>query len=274
MLSGLIIGRMLIRSLLLGLLVVIPLAHASAESLQQLVRDAAYNEAQAHKDSTAWKYRIDKRTDGRLLTEEQVDSADGPVFQLFAIDGKALNAQQQKDEAARIEKIEKDLSLQKKIRQRHLADEQRLNDLLKLLPKAFLFHLVRTDGDIATVRFQPNPQFHSSGYEERVMRALEGELMINRREKRIAHLRGRLTRDIKFGFGILGRVDEGGVFELGRVEVLPGVWKTNQITIQISGQFSFFTTLSKDQSEARSEFVRVPKGLSVKQAYTLLENTR
>ena len=261
-------------SYLLLLLLAVPAQAALAESPENLVRDAAYNEAQAHAQPVAWEYRVDKLVEGKKLTEEQIDTKYGPVYRLLAVDGKPLDAAQQATEAARVHKLQTDTRLQQKALDRHKADEQRLSDLLALLPKAFLFNVKSVNGDEETLGFHPNPKFHSQSYELRVMRALEGELVINTREKRIAHLNGMLAQQVSFGFGILGRIDKGGVFEIGRLEVTPGVWKTTLIRIQVAGQFSFFATISKQEYEVRSNFIKLPDGITVPEAYAMLDKTQ
>lgn len=255
------------------LLLAFPHNRACAQSVEGLVRDAAYNESQAHAKPSYWEYRVEKQVASGKLTEEQVDTSDGPVYRTLAIDGKPLNAGQRAQEAERIRKLQSEPRLQRKALEHHRQDEKTLAELLVLLPKAFTFQVKSVNGEEETLAFHPNPQFHSDSYEVRVMQALEGELVINTREKRITHLSGKLAEQVEFGYGLLGRVNKGGVFEIGRIEAAPGEWKTNLIRIQISGRFTFFATISKQEYETRSGFTRVPDHITIPQAYALLAST-
>jgi hypothetical protein len=236
------------------------------------VHDAAYNEAHAHTADGGWIYRVQKRVDGHMLTEDQVDTPHGPIYRVRAIDGKPLNAAQQSKEQQRETLLLHDPGLQAKAKKHYQEDEQQLQKLLLLLPRAYVFSEKSRSGDSEVLTFQPNPAFHPDGYEQRVMQALEGDLVINLRDKRIASMRGHIFRKVEFGFGILGRIDPGGTFDLGRDEIAPDLWKTTLIHIDVSGRFSFFATITKQEYEVRSDFHRVPENLSVEQAFHLLDH--
>lgn len=261
------------RLTLLLLLPVLAVRYASAENLHQLVQDAAYNEAQAHMNSTKWAYMVKKRVGNQMLTEEQVDTKGGPVYRLVAINGKTLNAGQRQSEANRVNSLLRSPRLQEKVKNHYERDERQLADLLKVLPRVFLFQYEGMKGENETIAFRPNPHVHMSGYEGRVMQALKGKLVINVREKRIASFSGGLFKQVDFGFGLLGKINQGGTFEVDRKEVSPGVWKTNLIHIDISGRFSFFATISKQEYEIRWNFRKVPDDITVPQAYKLLDRT-
>jgi hypothetical protein len=246
---------------------------AAAEDPAALVRDAAYNEAHAQAQAQKWEYRVEKRVDGHMLTEEQVDTLAGPVYRLLAIDGKPLNTDQQKTEEKREQQFLHSASLQAKAKKQYQDDEHELQTLLQLLPKAFLFQEKEQNGDIEVLTFHPNPAFHPETYPQRVMQALDGEIVIHLRDKRIAQIKGRIFQNVEFGFGILGRIDQGGTFEIGREEIAPDLWKTTLIHIDITGRFSFFATIGKQEFEQRSDFHRVAGDLSVPGATQLLQQT-
>jgi hypothetical protein len=247
---------------------------ACAEDLAALVHDAAYNEAHAHTSAGGWAYRVQKRVGGHMLTEEQIDTPQGPVYRLLAIDGKALNAEQQQKEKAREREFLSDPGREAKAKKQYLGDERQFQKLLQLLPQAYLFQEELQSGDYEVLSFRPNPAFHPEGYVQRVMQSLEGEIVIDLQDKRISHLNGRVFRRVEFGFGILGRIDQGGTFEIGRKQVAPDLWKTTLIHIDVSGRFSFFASVTRQEYEMRSDFHRVPENLSVRQAFHLLDPMR
>ena len=244
---------------------------AFAEDPAALVHDASYNEVQAHTESGGWAYQIEKRVDGKVLTEEQIDTPKGPVYRVMAIDGKPLNAAQQQKEKAREQELLNNPALEAKADKEYKDDEHQLQKLLQLLPEAFLFQEKSQSGRYEVLSFRPNPAFHPDGYVQRVMQALEGEVTIDLQDKRIAHMNGRVAHKVEFGFGILGRIDQGGTFEIGRQEVAPNLWRTTLIHIDVTGRFSFFATVTRQEYEVRSNFRRVPENLTVRQAFQLLD---
>jgi hypothetical protein len=244
-----------------------------AEDPVALVRDAAYNEAHAHAKADQWTYRLQKRVDGHVLTEQQIDTTTGPVYRVLAIDGAPLNAAQLRKEKDREEKFLRDPELQATARKHYESDDRQLQKLLQLLPGAFLFQEKSQSGDEEVLAFRPNPAFRPDGYVQRVMQALHGDIVINLRDRRIAQLHGTIFQKVEFGFGILGRIDPGGTFEIGRESISPGQWKTTLIRIDITGRFSFFATVGKQEYEQRSDFQRVPGNLSVADAFRMLNQT-
>jgi hypothetical protein len=68
----------------------------------------------------------------------------------------------------------------------------------------------------------------------------------------------------------MGRIDNGGTIEIGRLQVGPSRWKTALINIQLSGRLVFFKTISKPQDETRSDFRAVSGDLSLLEASQLL----
>ena len=252
------------------LLAVTALRPVFAEDPAALVHDAAYNEAHAHAKADQWEYRVEKRVDGHMLTEQQIDTSAGPVYRLLAIDGAPLNPAEQQKERDREQRFLRDPGLQATARKQFESDDRQLQQLLQLLPNAFLFQEKSQSGDDEVLTFRPNPHFHPDGYAQRVMQALQGEIVINLRDRRIAHISGKIFKKVEFGFGILGRIDPGGTFEIGREEISTGQWKTILIRIDITGRFSFFATVGKQEYEQRSDFQRIPGDFSVGAAFEML----
>jgi len=61
-----------------------------------------------------------------------------------------------------------------------------------------------------------------------VLHALDGIVFIDLHEKRIARLSVSLETRVKFGYGLIGHVEQGGTTEITRVNLLPGVWKNER----------------------------------------------
>src|ERR1700761_1335374 len=148
----------LFRIALISTLAFAPLFAASAQpiALQQLVKDVAYNEVRDRQTQSCWIYRVERTIDGQTRSEEQVESADGPVFRLIAIDGKPLTGDQAKRENARLDKLLTDPGEQQKAKQLHERDEERLVRLTALLPTAFVYQFDGQDGDQIRLKFSPN----------------------------------------------------------------------------------------------------------------------
>jgi hypothetical protein len=236
----------------------------------ELINEVVANELTDRVQHRKWMYLIDKREGKQTLTEEQVDTRDGPFYRLLAVDGTPLNPDQLQRENARMDRLLHDPSQQLKVKQGHDADEQKLEKLMRLMPGAFLYDYDGVDGNLVRLKFRPNANYDPPTYEARVVHGLAGTILIDPQQKRLAKLSGQLINRVEFGYGLLGHIDNGGTVEIGRVQVGPSQWKTALINIQLSGRLVFFKTISKQEYETRSDFRAVSSDLSLLEAGQLL----
>jgi len=255
------------------LLAVLCAASAPAQSsppvAAELVNVVVTNELADRVERRKWMYVIEKQDGKQTLTEKQVETKEGPLYRLLAIDGRPLNPGQRQQDDARIDRLLRDPSEQAKVKRAQDEDEQKLEMLMHLMPDAFLYDYDSAEGNLVEVKFRPNPNYYPSTYEARVVHSLAGTILIDSQQKRLVKLSGQLTSSVEFGYGLLGRIDNGGTVEIGRAEVGPLQWKTALINIQLSGHLVLFKTISKQEYEIRSDFRAVPDDLSLSQANEL-----
>jgi hypothetical protein len=241
----------------------------SAPTAGELVAAVVVNELADREQLRKWIWMIEKRVGKETLTEEQVETRDGPLYRLLAIDGAALNLSQRQQDDARLGRLLNDPGLLLKLKQAQDDDELKLQNLLTLMPHAFLYDFDGVEENLLRINFRPNPGYTPPSYEARVIHSLAGTLLIDPDRKRMSKVVGHLMNRVEFGYGLLGRIDSGTV-EFGRVEVGPQQWKTAFINIHFSGRIAIFKTVSKDQYERRSDFRLVASNLSLAEAKNLL----
>ena len=235
----------------------------------ELMRAVAANELSDREKLRKWICMVEKRAGKQTLTEVQVETKEGPLFRLLAIDGTALNSDQRQQDDARIGKLMKDPRPLLKLKQAEDEDELKLQKLLSLMPQAFVFDYDGIEESLLRVKFRPNPDYSPPTYEARVIHNLAGTILIDSKQTRLARISGQLMNQVTFGFGLLGRIDSG-TLEFERVEVGPQQWKTAFINIHFSGRAVIFKTVNKDQYERRSDFRAVSSDLSLSDARDLL----
>jgi hypothetical protein len=244
------------------------LAQSALPLAGELVNVVVANEL-ADRVERKWMYTIEKQDGKQTLTEEQVETKNGPLYRLVAIDGRPLSPDQRQQDEARIDRLLNNPSEQLKVKRAHDEDEQKLETLMHLMPEAFLYDYDGLEGDLVRVKFRPKPNYNPPTYEARVVHSLAGTILIDSQQKRLARLSGQLINPVEFGYGLLGHIDNGGTVKIGRVEVGPSQWKTALIDIQLSGRLVLFKTISKQEYEIRSDFLAVPDDLSLSQANEL-----
>ncbi len=230
------------------------------------------NEVTDRAAQSNWIYRVTKVVDQQTLSEVEVETKDGPVYRLLAINDTPLDSGQREREAARLDQLVRDPSQQLAVKKQFDADEHRLENLVRLLPDAFIYTYDGWDGVYARLNFRPDPAFVPPTQESKVLRSMAGTILIDPDQKRLSRLSGHLVENVDFGFGILGHIAKGGTFQIERTQVSSSHWKTDLIDIHVNGRMLLFKTLSKEQHETRSDFELVPKDLDLRQAEQLLQS--
>ncbi len=245
-------------------------AQAAAEAPAQLVRDVVYNELHDHEAHGFWRYWVTKQAQHQKLVEDQVETVDGPVARLVQTNGQALTAEARKQEEARMTALLGSSEEQARRKQEYADDEKRIGRIVALLPDAFLYDYDGEENGCTRLKFRPNPAYPARSMEARVFHAMQGTLWVDSRLKRMVRLQGRLEENVDFGFGLLGRLNQGGWFDLQRKQVSESDWKTEHLEVHMSGRALLFKTIARETSEQRGGFTRVPAGLSLAQAMQML----
>ncbi|HTW48675.1 MAG TPA: hypothetical protein VMD92_12050 [Acidobacteriaceae bacterium] len=230
-----------------------------------------WNELHDRERESHWQYRSECVSSSQDLVREQVETDQGPVFRVLALDGAPLDEAQREREDARLNEYLHDPARIAHILHAHEEDEARLAAVMQMLPDAFLFDY---DGpataDVARIAFRPNPAFVPSGYEARIVHALAGTITVNLRLRRMIEMRGTLLSRVDFGYGFLGHVEKGGTFTIHRRQVNAEHWKTDLVDVHVQGKVLLLKTVSKDQREARSDFRPVAVSTTLAEARDML----
>jgi hypothetical protein len=235
-----------------------------------LVREVVTNELADRVQQRKWLCLIGKREGKQTVLKEQVDTQDGPLYRLLAIDGVPLDPGQRQRDDARIDRLLHDPSQQLTVKQGHDQDEQQIEKLMRLMPGTFLYAYDGVEGSLVRLSFRPDPSYNPPTYEARVAHSMAGAILIDPQQKRLAKFSGRLMDRVEFAYGILGHINSGGTVEIERMQVAPSQWKTARIEIQISGRLVFFKTISKQEHETRWSYKAVPEDLGLEEASHLL----
>jgi hypothetical protein len=237
----------------------------------QLVRELVYNELNDHQGHGYWRYWIERRSQKGTRTEDQVETADGPLARLALSNGRPLSVEEQQAEETRLKRLLSSPQEQARHRQEYAEDEKRIGRIVALLPDAFLYAYDGEENGCYRLRFRPNPGYPARSIEARIFHAMSGKLWVDARYTRLARLDGHLTENVDFGFGILGRLYKDGWFRLERTQVSPKDWKTQRLEVHMQGRAMLFKTIAREASEQRDGFVPVEAGMNLVQGMMLLQ---
>jgi len=265
-------ARVLLAASLLASCMAVTAAHAQSQAnAQQLVKDVVFNELKATKDdNTHWMYFSNETAADGRQSREVVETKDGVIYRVMGVEGRPLSAEERKQEDQRIQKLLKNPGEQKKQQKARDEDARKAKEMLEMLPTAFIWK-IQSEGE-STIRlsFTPNPNFDPPTRETKVFHNMEGTMVVDRRQKRMKLLSGRLANDVEFGGGFFGRLHKGGTFLVEQTDVGGGHWQPVLTDVHITGRALFFKTIKEQQHEVCSKFHRVPDSLSLSQAAEML----
>src|ERR1700678_2773450 len=209
-------------------------AQSPAQSAHDLVKDVVYNELQERRQVSLWQYREEKRVGSQTTIQQEVETRSGMVYRVLARQGRPLDPAAQKRETERLNNLARNSAEQARMKGEAQAEEQRLQRLITAMPEAFSYtYDGMADGNLR-LKFVPNPAYAPQTYEARVYHALAGEIWIQPQLKRLVKIDAHILTEIDFGYGLWGRIEKGGSFQIERAHVVPNRWKTTVLDVHIS----------------------------------------
>jgi hypothetical protein len=261
------------------------LAHAGQTPAMppgDLVRATVQNEIKASATPTErHMFASLKETAHGSQTKLYCETKDAMAGMAIAYDGKPLTAQQRQAEETRLQQLMNDSAELAKKRQREKEDADRVTRIVRAMPDAFLYEYAGTEpgkpglgreGDeLIRLNFRPNPKYDPPSRVEQVLSGMQGELLIDANQRRIARIDGTLFKDVGFGWGILGHLDKGGHFLVEQGDVGDGTWDMRRMGLAFTGKILLFKHLDIKSTETYSDFRTVPANLTFAQGVDLLK---
>jgi len=237
----------------------------------QLLKTVIDKEVAADKtDQSLWMYTSDVKKPRSEIAQRVIETKQGILYLHISLDGQPLSQQQQKKEKERIRKLASNPDEPTRLERAQTEDGDKAQQMLALLPQAFVASYGEHRGDLIALNVSPNPQFRPTSHEAQVFLAMAGTVWVNPKENRLAEIDGHLLHKVEFGGGLLGHLDKGGEFHVVQTEVTPGHWEITRLRVEMVGKALFFKSIGEQQDETRSQYERMPDNLSLAQAAELL----
>lgn len=264
-------------------------AISSAQPSQQgpinplkLVRETVANEAASANNNGPKHMFVDRKSTPKgSTTRLYVETCDAMAGMTVATNDKPLGGKELQDEEGRLAGLVSNPEQLKRKQHEQKEDAERTLRIVKALPDAFVY---RYDGtvpgtnrvgregvELIRLRFHPNPSYRPPTHEEEVLLGMDGTLLIDPEEKRIAQIDGTLFQPVSFGWGILGRLDKGGHFLVEQADVGQDSWEVSHMALNFTGKILLFKTLAIKSDEVFSNFRRVPSQTTFAEGVKMLE---
>lgn len=248
---------------------------AAAVDPTALVRRAVQHRLDAAKNHHPLQYLIRRVDERRDTTKLIIETADGNVARLVAVNGKPLSPDADKIELDRLDTLAAHPELQERRRKSEEKDNDRVTHLLSLLPDAFLYKFEAMvpcgSNQCYRLSFTPNPHFSPPDLESNIFRGIAGEVWVDQTQERLTRLDAKFINDVSFGFGLIGRLNKGGTVLLEQSNVGDNDWELTGLKIHVAGKALLVRSFSYQVSEDASHFAPVPPNLHYRDAINLLK---
>ncbi len=242
----------------------------------ELMRKTIANELEHPKTTRFYRWTDRVAKPKGSWTKLMVETPDGLIALMVAINDKPLTPKQRQADDGRINRLLDPAKMREKARQQQ-TDEQHSQKLLRTMPVAFNFTyagtVIASNGHrIVKLDFAPNPNFDPPDHESQVYQGMKGQVWIDTNDMRLANIEGTLFRDVNFGWGIIGKLNKGGRFVVEQADVGDGHWDTTRMELKFEGKILMTKRLQIEETETEWDFHPVPK-MSVRQALEMLRQS-
>ena len=244
--------------LLIGLLTSTALAQkptrpASADDLA-LIERASANELADLENPQPYQYQERLDWNWGSETRSVIETEEGRADRIVLFGGEPLSPEQQAKQQHRLEKFLSDHDAVKNELKDQKSETQRRARLVKAFPKAFFFDFAGTEKGLLRFNFRPDPEFSPKDRETQMYRGMEGSVWIEPVQERIVRIEGELVKDVSFGWGIVGHLYKGGIYEIAQTELSQGKWRITKLDIDLKGKMFLFNSFRLQRREFNSRF--------------------
>jgi hypothetical protein len=239
-------------------------AGASAQvDANALVRRAIEHRLDPSKGHQPMRYTLHVHDERHDTTKQIVETQDGDVARLVAVNGKPLSPEAELAELARLDNLAVHPELQEHRKRSEQKDAERVERLLAMLPDALIYRLEGTvlcgTGPAAPrqcyrLSFAPNPKWTPPDMEADLLRGVAGEVWIDQAQERLTRLDAHFIKDVDFGFGLVGKLYKGGTVLLEQTDVGGGEWELTGVTVHVSGKAFLVKGLNEQIKEEATGF--------------------
>jgi hypothetical protein len=242
---------------------------------QKIVRDASWNELHSKSPGRSFRYRQHKVDPKATTVKEIFETKDGDVARLIEKDGKPLDPEAEQAEMARLNNLLAHPEVQEHRHKKEQEDSARGDEMVRMLPDAFLFTLEGTvegpNGPCYRLKFTPNPAFVPPDREGEVYHGMVGELWVDQAQQRLVKIDAHLISDVNFGWGVLGRLYKGGSILVQNADVGLHHWETVHMKLQLQGKLLMMKSVDYSTTEDYTDFEVQTQELSYQEAIHLLQ---
>jgi hypothetical protein len=247
----------------------------------ELVRHACQHELDAQKNAPRYMFMIRRQTAHVTETKIAVETNEAMAGRVLAYNDTELSGEALKNEDARVERFVRVPEELRKKQHEERDNRERFNRILRAVPDAFVWEydgfesgasgLGRPGEELVRLKFRPNPNYDPPTRVEQLLTGMAGTILVIPKQERLVRIDGTLQRDVSFGWGILGHLDQGGRILIEQGDVGNGHWGLSHLIMRFTGKVLFFKSIDVNTEEVSWDYQRVADNLSFAEGLALLK---
>ncbi|MGA9040994.1 MAG: hypothetical protein WB421_10700 [Terriglobales bacterium] len=256
-------------------------AQRPSEPAVELVRRTVQNEIKANNNNVAFSFQERRESPAGSQVELMVETREAMAGMLIANNDHPLNAEQRQAEIAHLDHLVQDPAELARKKTKEAETKDRITRIVKALPDAFLYEFDGTDtgnplmggqaARLTRLKFTPNPKYDPPSHVEQILTGMQGTMLIDAKQERVARIDGVLAREVGFGWGILGHLNPGGHLMVDQADVGGGNWEVTRLGLDLTGKLFFIKPLVYKSTKTYSAFHPAPPNLSFAEGVELLK---
>jgi len=240
-----------------------------------LVRRAIQHRLDERKNRPLMRYVLRKKDERRETVKEIIETKDGDVARLVEVDGKPLSAEAEQAEMKRLDTLAAHAEMQEHRKRSEERDEARIDHVMGMLPDAEVYEMEGIEpcgaGQCYRLSYKPKPGFEPPDVEADVLRGVAGEVWIDEAQERLVRLDARFIGEVDFGFGILGKLNKGGMVTLRQTCVDGHTWELTEMKVDLTGKALMVKPFKVEIDQVMSGYAAVAPGLGYREAIEMLK---
>jgi hypothetical protein len=240
--------------------------HPATEEKVALIARAAERERAELENPKPYRYQERLDWNWGSETRSVIETAESRADRIVLFNGEPLSPEQQAKQEHRLEKLLSDHDALKNELKEQKSETQRRIRIVKAFPRAFFFDYAGMEKGLLRFNFRPNPDFSPKDRETQMYRGMEGSVWIEPAQERIVRIEGILVKDVNFGWGIVGHLNKGGIYEIAQTQLSPGKWRITLLNVDLKGKTFLINSFKFQRKETNSRFQPVSSEMTFAEA--------
>ena len=241
-------------------------ARPASEDDLAIIQRASANELAALESPKLYRYQERLDWNWGSETRSVIETAEGRADRIVLFDDEPISPEQQAKQQHRLEKLLSDHDALKNELKDQKSETQRRIRIVKAFPRAFFFDYAGVEKGLLRFNFRPDPDFSPKDRETQMYRGMEGSVWIEPLQERIVRIEGILVKDVNFGWGIVGHLNKGGIYEIAQTQLSPGKWRITKLNVDLKGKTFLINSFRFQRKETNSRFQPVSSELTLQEA--------